>query len=101
MANQLAHADGVLTGGLGLPLVDGAYKYEVLCQECEGLGILPTQALAIGDGANDAAMVSAAGLGVAYYGKPGLEAVAHTLISHSDLTAALYFQGYSIDQFVT
>ena len=101
VANQLAHANGVLTGGLGLPLVDGAYKLEILAQECAGLGIVPDQALAIGDGANDAAMVAAAGLGVAYYGKPALETVAHAAISRSDLTAALYFQGYSLDQFVT
>ena len=101
VANQLVHVDGVLTGGLGLPLVDGAYKREVLLQECAGLGLRRDQALAIGDGANDSALVSAAGLGLAFYGKPVLQNVAAAAINHGDLTTALYFQGYAADQFAT
>ena len=49
--------------------------------------------LAVGDGANDADMVEAAGLGVAYHAKPALEAVADARLRHSDLTALLALQG--------
>lgn len=101
IANQLAHANGVLTGGLGLPLVDGAYKLEMLREECAGLSIGPDQAMAIGDGANDSHMVGAAGLGIAFYGKPVLQSAATAAINHGDLTTALYFQGYTHEQFVT
>ena len=55
--------------------------------------------LAVGDGANDLAMVRAAGLGVAFRGKPILAAAARARVDHGDLTALLYFQGYSADEF--
>ena len=56
-------------------------------------GIGPEAALAVGDGANDADMVEAAGLGVAYHAKPALAAVADARLEHSDLTALLALQG--------
>ncbi len=48
----------------------------------------------MGDGANDLAMVQAAGLGIAYRGKPVLRQAAPVRIDHGDLTAPLYLQGY-------
>jgi phosphoserine phosphatase len=54
----------------------------------------------IGDGANDLAMIEAAGLGVAYRAKPIVAAQADAKVDHADLTALLYFQGYRADQFV-
>ena len=51
--------------------------------------------ISIGDGANDLGMIEAAGLGIAYYGKPVLAAAARARIEHTDLRTALYFQGYS------
>ena len=55
--------------------------------------IYSAEALAIGDGANDLAMIEAAGLGLAYRAKPAVAAAADARIEHADLTAALYFQG--------
>ena len=57
-------------------------------------------ALAVGDGANDLAMIEAAGLGVAYRAKPVVAERADTRLDHADLTALLYFQGYRADDFV-
>jgi phosphoserine phosphatase len=49
----------------------------------------------VGDGANDMMMLQAAGMGVAFEGKPALREAIETQISYSDLTALLYLQGYS------
>ncbi len=54
----------------------------------------------MGDGANDLAMIGAAGLGVAYYAKPVVAAQADARVDNGDLTALLYFQGYRADEFV-
>jgi phosphoserine phosphatase len=56
--------------------------------------------MAIGDGANDLAMIKAAGLGVAYRAKPIVAVEALTSITHGDLTALLYLQGYKREEFV-
>ena len=55
--------------------------------------------MAIGDGANDLAMIKAAGLGVAYRAKPLVAAAADASITHGDLTALLYLQGYAKVEF--
>ena len=61
----------------------------------------PADTLAVGDGANDLPMIEAAGLGVAFHGKPVLqEAAAAARIDHGDLTALLYAQGYRREEFV-
>ena len=66
-----------------------------------GFSHLPfSETLAIGDGANDLAMIEAAGLGLAYRAKPVVAARADARIDHADLTAVLYFQGYSAEEFV-
>ena len=57
------------------------------------LGIDPVRSLAVGDGANDLAMIRAAGLGVAYHAKPIVAAAAAARIDHGDLSALLYAQG--------
>ncbi len=54
----------------------------------------------MGDGANDLAMIIAAGLGVAYRAKPIVAGQADARVDHADLTALLYFQGYGADEFV-
>jgi len=46
-------------------------------------------------------MIKAAGLGVAFYAKPAVAAASHCAINHTDLTTALYFQGYKDTQFVS
>lgn len=101
VANTLALIGGRLTGGLELPLVDAAMKGEVLADELRAQRLHASDALAVGDGANDLAMIGLAGLGVAYQGKAPVQAAADACINHTDLTTLLYFQGYSKAEFVT
>ena len=100
-ANILGEADGVLTGLVGEPILGREAKLASLHRYADALAIPLTAALAVGDGANDLAMIEAAGLGVAYRAKPIVAARAHAKVDHADLTALLYFQGYSLGDFVT
>jgi phosphoserine phosphatase len=65
------------------------------------LGLAPEQTMAVGDGANDLAMIRKAGLGVAYHAKPIVAAAAGARIDHGDLTALLYAQGIARADWVT
>jgi phosphoserine phosphatase len=98
-ANTLMEANGVLTGQVGDPILGREAKLAALKEECAALGVDPGQALAVGDGANDLAMITAAGLGVAYRAKPVVAAEAQARIEHTDLTSLLYFQGYRAGDF--
>jgi phosphoserine phosphatase len=100
-ANTLIEAGGALTGQVGEPILGRAAKLAALKEETSALGVSPAEALAVGDGANDLAMIEAAGLGVAYRAKPIVAADADAKVDHADLTALLYFQGYTADDFVT
>lgn len=100
-ANTLGQADGALDGTVGEPILGREAKLAALKGEAASLGIDLADTLAIGDGANDLAMIEAAGLGLAYRAKPVVAAQADAKIDHADLTAALYFQGYSASEFVT
>ena len=100
-ANRLIELDGALTGEVGDPILGREAKLAALQADAIALGIRLSDAVAIGDGANDLAMINAAGLGVAYRAKPLVAAEADAKIDFSDLTALLYFQGYTADQFVT
>ena len=95
IANQLEIVSGKLTGRVLRPIVDSETKQQVLRDETIRLGLAATETLAIGDGANDLAMIRRAGLGVAYYGKPKLRDAADARIDHGDLSALLYAQGYA------
>jgi phosphoserine phosphatase len=64
-------------------------------------GIGMSEVVAIGDGANDLAMLKEAGLGVAFHAKPIVAAEADVQINHNDLTSILYLQGYMKKEFVT
>ncbi len=98
-ANTLIEADDVLTGEVGDPILGKEAKLAALNEETAALGLTPADALAVGDGANDLAMIEAAGLGVAYRAKPIVAARAHAKVDHADLTALLYFQGYRAEEF--
>ncbi|MBT8454913.1 MAG: HAD hydrolase family protein, partial [Alphaproteobacteria bacterium] len=62
-------------------------------------GITAKDVLAVGDGANDLGMLKLAGSGVALHAKPVVAAEVDLRINHGDLTALLYLQGYSRDEF--
>jgi len=97
-ANRLDVAEGKLTGRVLEPILDRAAKLKTLEELAAARGLTPQDACAVGDGANDLDMIGAAGLGVAYHGKPKVRAAAQYRIDHGDLTALLYMQGYHADQ---
>ena len=99
--NTLLDDGTTLTGEVGMPILGREAKQERLEQSVGALGLDVLDALAIGDGANDLAMIKTAGFGIAYRAKPIVAAEAHAAINHTDLTTALFFQGYSADEFVT
>lgn len=98
-ANRLLEADGRLTGDVARPILGRKAKLQALREETTGLAASLADTLAVGDGANDLTMIEAAGLGVAWRAKPIVAAAADAQIDHADLTALLYFQGYSADEF--
>lgn len=93
IANQLGIANGRLDGTVARPIVDSATKEATLldARQAQSIGLEAT--MAVGDGANDLAMIRRAGLGVAYHAKPVVAAAAAARIDHNDLTALLYAQG--------
>ena len=93
IANVLELADGALAGTVTKPIVDSTTKERTLIEARDRLGLAPHETLAVGDGANDLAMIRLAGLGVAYHAKPVVAAAAAARIDHNDLTALLYAQG--------
>lgn len=94
-ANNFEIENGRLTGRLAGEIVGRGTKLQSLNGLCQEHGIDLSDALAIGDGANDLAMIEAAGLGIAYFGKPVLRAAARARIDFTDLRTALYYQGYA------
>ena len=100
-ANTLIEAGDVLAGTVGEPILGREAKLAALQEEAANLGVPLSATLAVGDGANDLAMIEAAGLGVAYRAKPIVAAQAHAKVDHTDLTSLLYFQGYRASEFVT
>ncbi|MCT2020464.1 phosphoserine phosphatase SerB [Kocuria marina] len=90
-ANELEIQDGVLTGRVAGRIVDRAMKAEVMGQWAQELGVAPEDVMAVGDGANDIDMARAAGLSVAYRGKPALREVADTQVSIPNLDALRFF----------
>ena len=99
-ANWLKVEGDQLTGEVGEPILGREAKLQALNEESAALGG-PAACLAIGDGANDLAMIEAAGLGVAYRAKPLVAERAAARVDRGDLTAVLHFQGYREDEFVT
>ncbi len=98
--NQLAFADGKLTGEVLEPILGRSAKLTTLTRLCAEKGLEPSNVLAVGDGANDIKMIEAAGLGVAFHGSDSLRKRASACIDHGDLTALLYIQGFRKSEFV-
>jgi phosphoserine phosphatase len=99
-ANILIEEDGILTGFVAEPILGMQAKVDALTEIAKKLGISPSEALAVGDGANDLGMLHLAGSGVALHAKPNVAAQASMRIDHGDLTALLYLQGYRKTDFV-
>jgi phosphoserine phosphatase len=97
--NTLIVEDGKLSGRVAEPILGREAKLATLLELRQRLGLSPHETLAAGDGANDLAMIEAAGLGVAYHAKPKVADAAHARIDHGDLTALLYLQGYARAEF--
>ncbi len=94
-ANRLEMADGALTGEVARPILGREAKEAALKAYADELGCDLSETMAVGDGANDLAMLGAAGLGVAFHAKPAVAESADVRIDHGDLTALLYLQGYA------
>jgi len=99
-ANVLGDDGKTLTGEVREPILGREAKLAALNTTCRTLGIEIREALAVGDGANDLAMIKQAGLGVAYHAKPIVADAARARIVHGDLTALLYLQGYRDEEIV-
>jgi phosphoserine phosphatase len=98
-ANEILTENGTLTGTVREPILDKNAKLAAL-KRLAGERKLPlSDALSVGDGANDLPMLKAAGLGVAFHAKPAVAAEVSIRIDHGDLTALLYLQGYRQSEF--
>jgi len=98
-ANELVVRDGKFTGEVREPILGRDRKLATLVELTEAFDLDDIDTLAVGDGANDLAMIQHAGLGVAYHAKPAVSAAAAARIDHGDLTALLYAQGYRREEF--
>lgn len=93
-ANKLEIIEGKLTGRVIEPVIDGRYKAKLLQDLSQQEGIYPQQTIAVGDGANDLPMLSAAGLGIAFRAKPLVREAAKQSMSTHGLDSILYLLGY-------
>ncbi len=92
-ANELEIREGCLTGRVLPPVVDAARKAELLRSIADREGISLKQTIAVGDGANDLAMLDAAGMGIAFHAKPLVRESAGHAISTLGLDSILYLMG--------
>ena len=98
-ANDLEIVDGKLTGRYLGEIVDGRRKQELLRLIAQVENLDMRQTIAVGDGANDLPMLSAAGLGIAFHAKPKVKANAGQSLSTIGLDGILYFIGFK-DSFI-
>lgn len=92
-ANRLAAADGRFTGETLGPVIDAAAKADALREWAERFDVPLHRTVAVGDGANDLAMMAAAGLSIAFDAKPVVRAAAHVSLPGRDLSAVLAVLG--------
>lgn len=98
-ANTLLAENGTLTGGVARPILGREAKIAALREITARLGLSHSDVMAVGDGANDLGMLHLAGTGVALHAKPAVAAQCDIRINHGDLTALLYIQGYTVEEF--
>jgi phosphoserine phosphatase len=100
-ANVLLDDGERLTGEVGEPILDRDTKLATLRALAAARGLKMAATLAVGDGANDLAMILEAGLGVAFHAKPIVAAAARARIDHGNLRALLFAQGYRLGEIVS
>ncbi|MDA0997690.1 MAG: phosphoserine phosphatase SerB [Proteobacteria bacterium] len=94
LSNEFIFDGDRLAGLVTEPILTKDVKLKTLIEKAAARGLPLVASMAVGDGANDLPMLKAAGLGVAYRGKPSVRAEAPARLDHADLTALLYAQGY-------
>jgi len=99
-SNILVVEGNMLSGRVEEPILGREAKLAALIELRTRLHLAHHETLAVGDGANDLAMLGEAGLGAAFRAKPAVAAAAHARIDHADLTALLYIQGFRADEIV-
>ena len=92
-ANDLDMVDGVVSGEVRTPIVDGARKAELLREIARRENISLDQVVAVGDGANDLPMLGIAGMGIAFRAKPLVRQTASHAVSFLGLDSLLYLIG--------
>ncbi|OFZ00398.1 MAG: phosphoserine phosphatase SerB [Bdellovibrionales bacterium GWB1_52_6] len=97
-ANSLETAEGVLTGNIIPPIINAQRKADLLEQIALRENASAEDAVAIGDGANDALMLERAGLGIAFNAKPALRRTAHLALHQPSLRAVLYLLTHSPEE---
>lgn len=100
LSNDFVIKRGKLTGAVTEPILTKDVKLKTLMERAGANSLALTATMAVGDGANDLPMLKAAGLGVAYRGKPSVRADAPARLDHADLGALLFAQGYRPEEFV-
>lgn len=93
-ANELIVLGRHIMGRVREPILGKEAKEEALRRLAGEHGVTPTDAVTVGDGANDLPMLKAAGLGVAFHAKPAVASETSVRVNHGDLTTLLYLQGY-------
>jgi phosphoserine phosphatase len=97
-ANELEVVDDRLTGRILGPVVDRAGKAEALRRFAGEAGVALGATVAVGDGAHDLDMLSAAGLGIAFNAKPVVQQAADTAVNVPYLDAIMYLLGISREE---
>ena len=92
-ANRLESIDGRLTGRVAGSVVDAAAKADALRTWAAELGVPAERTIAVGDGANDLAMMAAARLAVAFAAKPAVRAAADVVVAEPDLRTVIPLLG--------
>ncbi|MCC6215305.1 MAG: phosphoserine phosphatase SerB [Polyangiaceae bacterium] len=94
-SNELEVVDGRLTGRVQGTIVDGERKAQIVRDMARVYELRLEQTVAVGDGANDMLMLQTAGLGIAFHGKPRLQAVSDVSLNHHDrLDTLLLLMGF-------
>ncbi len=100
-SNTLEVEGDRLAGRVAEPILGREAKLDRLVALRGALGLARSDVMAVGDGANDLAMLGEAGLGVAFRAKPAVAAAAAARIDHNDLDALLFVQGYARSEFAS